>query len=100
MQLAGELILAAVHLHGSGTNCDIYCTATVDNGTTGAAYLVADAPTANNFGIMYFRKRISQNSFPNFTYIFPKSFMIFYQDMIPKGIMKTRFEPSFTRMSS
>jgi hypothetical protein len=32
--------------------------------------------TANNFGLMYSRKRISQNSFPDFIYIFPKSFMI------------------------
>jgi hypothetical protein len=37
--------------------------------------------TANNFGIMYSRKRISQNSFPNFIYIFPKSFMIFCQEL-------------------
>ncbi len=35
------------------------------------------AYTANKFGLMYSRKRISQNSFPNFIYIFPKSFMIF-----------------------
>jgi hypothetical protein len=33
--------------------------------------------TANNFGLLYSWKRISQNSFPNFFYIFPKSFMIF-----------------------
>jgi hypothetical protein len=33
--------------------------------------------TANNFGLMYSRKRICQNSFPNFIYIFQKSFMIF-----------------------
>jgi hypothetical protein len=37
--------------------------------------------TANNFGLMYSRKRISQNSFPNFIYIFPKSFMIFCQEL-------------------
>jgi hypothetical protein len=37
--------------------------------------------TANKFGIMYSRKRISQNSFPNFIYIFPKSFMIFCQEL-------------------
>jgi hypothetical protein len=37
--------------------------------------------TANNFGIMYARKRISQNSFPNLIYIFPKSFMIFCQEL-------------------
>jgi hypothetical protein len=50
--------------------------------------------TANNFGIMYSRKRISQNTFPNLIYIFPKSFIIFCQGLqIPKGIMKTRFEP-------
>ncbi len=35
--------------------------------------------TANNFGIMYSRKRISQNSFPNFIYIFPS--MIFCQEL-------------------
>ncbi len=33
--------------------------------------------TANNFGLMYSRKRISQNSFPNFIHIIPKSFMVF-----------------------
>jgi hypothetical protein len=56
---------------------------------------------ANNFGIMYSRKRISQNSFPNLIYIFPKSFMIFYSVRnykIPKGIMITRFEPRLPRM--
>jgi hypothetical protein len=37
--------------------------------------------TANNFGRMYSRKRISQTSFPNFIYIFPKSFMIFCQEL-------------------
>jgi hypothetical protein len=37
--------------------------------------------TANNFGLMYSRKRISQNSFPNLIYIFPKSFMIFCQEL-------------------
>ncbi len=37
--------------------------------------------TANNFGIMYSRKRISQNSFPNLINIFPKSFMIFCQEL-------------------
>ncbi len=36
--------------------------------------------TANNFGLMCCRKRISQNSFPNFIYIIPKSFMIFCQE--------------------
>jgi hypothetical protein len=30
---------------------------------------------------MYSRKKISQNSFPNLIYIFPKSFMIFYQEL-------------------
>jgi len=33
--------------------------------------------TANNFGLMYSRKRISQNSFPSFIYIIPNSFMVF-----------------------
>jgi hypothetical protein len=37
--------------------------------------------TANSFGLMYSRKRISQNSFPNLIYIFPKSFMIFCQEL-------------------
>jgi hypothetical protein len=37
--------------------------------------------TANNFGIMYSRKRSSQNSFPNLIYIFPESFMIFCQEL-------------------
>jgi hypothetical protein len=37
--------------------------------------------TANKFGIMYSRIRISQNSFPNFNYIFTKSFMIFCQEL-------------------
>jgi hypothetical protein len=37
--------------------------------------------TANNFGLMYSRKRISQNSFPNFIHIIPKSFMVFYQEL-------------------
>ncbi len=50
------------------------------------------------FGIINSWKRISQNSFPNFIYIFPKSFMIFYK--IPKEIMKTRFGPRLPRMSS
>ncbi len=38
--------------------------------------------TANKVGLMYSRKRISQNLFPNFIYIFPKSFMIFYQELL------------------
>ncbi len=37
--------------------------------------------TANNFGFMYSRKRISQNSFPNFIHIIPKSFMVFCQEL-------------------
>ncbi len=50
---------------------------------------------------MYFRKRISQNSFPNLINVFPKSFMIFWQELQdPKGILKTRFEPRLPRMSS
>ncbi len=66
--------------------------------------------TANKFGIMYSRKRISQNSFLNFIFIFPKSFMIFcrelqdpkrnYQSQIwtkaPKDvIMKNSSHPGF-----
>ncbi len=38
--------------------------------------------TANNFWIIYSRKRIGQNSFPNFIYIFPQSFMIFCQELL------------------
>jgi hypothetical protein len=37
--------------------------------------------TANNFGLMYSRKRISQNSFSNFIHIIPKSFMEFCQEL-------------------
>ncbi len=37
--------------------------------------------TANNFGLMYSQKRISQNSFPNFIYINRKSFMTFCQEL-------------------
>ncbi len=37
--------------------------------------------TANKFGIMYSRKRISQNLFLNFIFIFPKSFMIFCREL-------------------
>jgi hypothetical protein len=46
-------------------------------------WLVPESPryTANNFGIMNSRKRIGQNSFPNFIYIFPESFMIFCQEL-------------------
>jgi hypothetical protein len=42
-----------------------------------------DSPcyTASNFGLMYSRKRIRQDLFPNFIYIFPKSFMIFCQEL-------------------
>ncbi len=59
--------------------------------------------TANNYGLMYSRKRISQNSFPNFVHIIPKSFMVFCQELqyiIPKGIIKTRFEPRLPRMKN
>ena len=55
--------------------------------------------TANNFEIMYSRQRISQNSLSKFIYVFPKSFMIFQQELldaafslwgniVTKGIMK------------
>ncbi len=37
--------------------------------------------TTNNFELMNSRKRISQNSFPNFIYIIPKSFMVFCQEL-------------------
>jgi hypothetical protein len=57
--------------------------------------------TANNFGLTYSRKTVSQNSFPNFIYIIPKSFIIFCQELgNPKRNMKARFEPSLPRMSS
>ncbi len=47
--------------------------------------------TANKFGLIYSLKRISQNSFPNFTYIFPKSFMIFCQELLdPKRNYKNQ----------
>ncbi len=36
---------------------------------------------ANNFGLMYSRKRISQKSFPNFIHIISKSFVIFCQEL-------------------
>jgi hypothetical protein len=40
---------------------------------------------------MYSRERISQNSFPNFIYIFPKSFMIFCQELLdPKRNYKNQ----------
>ena len=40
---------------------------------------------------MYSRKRISQNSFPNFIFIFPKSFMIFCQEPLdPKRNYKNQ----------
>ncbi len=56
---------------------------------------------ANNFGLMYSRKRISQNSIPNFIYIFQShSWYSVRNYKIPKGIMKTRFEPRLPRMSS
>jgi len=41
-----------------------------------------DPHTAKKFGLMYSRKRISQNLFPNFIYIFAKSFMIFCQELL------------------
>jgi hypothetical protein len=48
--------------------------------------------TANNFGLMYSQKRISQNSFPNFIYIFVKSFMIFCQELSnPKRNYENQF---------
>jgi hypothetical protein len=45
------------------------------------------ACTANNFGFMYSRKRISQKSFPKFIYIYPKSFMIFCQELLDAATM-------------
>jgi hypothetical protein len=38
--------------------------------------------TANSFQFLYYLIRISQNSFPNFIYIFPKSFMIFQKEIL------------------
>jgi hypothetical protein len=53
--------------------------------------------TANNFGLMCSRKRISQNSFPNLIYIIPKSFMVVCQELHnPKRNYETRFEPCIT----
>jgi hypothetical protein len=37
--------------------------------------------TANNFGLIYSRKRISQNSFPNSIHIIPKSSMEFCHEL-------------------
>jgi hypothetical protein len=45
--------------------------------------------TANNFEFMYSRQRISKNSFPKFTDIFPKSFMIFQQECMKKKFKKS-----------
>jgi hypothetical protein len=43
---------------------------------------------------MYSRKRISQNSFPNFIPIIPKSFMVFCQELHnPKRNYENRFKP-------
>jgi hypothetical protein len=58
--------------------------------------------TAIKFGIMYSRIRISQNSFPNCIYIYfqSHSWNSVRNYIIPKGIMKTRFEPRPLRMSS
>jgi hypothetical protein len=36
---------------------------------------------ANNFGLMYSRKRNSQNLFPNFIHIIPKSFVVFCKEL-------------------
>jgi hypothetical protein len=38
--------------------------------------------TATKFGLMYSRKRISQTSFPNLISTFPKSLMIFCQELL------------------
>ncbi len=55
--------------------------------------------TANNFGIMYSR-RISQNSFLNLIYIFPKSSMIFCQELQdPKRNYKNQIWTWLPRMS-
>ncbi len=56
---------------------------TQSSGFIGDTWLsvLTDRHTANKFGIMYSRIRISQNSFPNFNYIFSKSFMIFCQEL-------------------
>jgi hypothetical protein len=61
----------------------------------------ANQCTPNNFRFMYSWKRVSQNSFPNFIYIFPKSFMKFWQELRnPKRIMKTKLESRLPRKSS
>ncbi len=57
--------------------------------------------SANNFGILCSRKRISQNLPPNFIYIFQShSWYSVRNYVIPEGIMKTRFEPRPPGMSS
>ncbi len=59
----------------------------------------AKSYTGNNSEFIYSRQRISQNSFPKLIHIFPKSFMIFQQELldasvslwtniIPKGIIQ------------
>ncbi len=53
--------------------------------------------TANNFGLMYSRKRISQISFMHFQSHLWYSVINY---IIPKRIMKTRFEPRPPGMSS
>ncbi len=57
--------------------------------------------TANNFGLMCYRKRISQNSFPNLIDIIPKSFMVYCQCAadfsllnLPKGKSLGRSKPA------
>jgi hypothetical protein len=42
--------------------------------------------TANNFELMYSRQRISQNSFPKFLYIVPKSFIIFLRELLDAAV--------------
>jgi hypothetical protein len=36
---------------------------------------------------MYSQKRISQNAVPNFIYIFPDSFMIFWQELKDAAVL-------------
>ncbi len=56
--------------------------------------------TANNFGIMYSWKSIGQNLFPNLIYIFPKSFMIFCQELQDPKRNYENLKPRIPRMSS
>jgi hypothetical protein len=61
--------------------------------TFGSAYPISERGSynANNFRFMYYQKRISQNSFPNLIYIFPKSFLIFQKEQLNAAIPLSAF---------